>query len=262
VLHEIVAAGRFPHADRDFERWYKGATHCFHLYEYACDMRWDGEQEHVDPGDLSFSPAQHETRYHLPRPGRHWCIHFIPQPVGSLALELPLLIRLGHRSEFVAQRMAHIARLHARGRVTGDDGALARVAASAALQELLLWLALESRAAGPRTRADAAAELAATLVASRLAEGLSVPDLAREVGVSQNHLAARFRSRFGVTIPRYLLTRRVERARQLLATTDLPVREIAAAVGMPDAQHFNKQFRRLVGHAPSAERPAVSTPMR
>jgi AraC-like DNA-binding protein len=264
VFHEIQASGRFMHFDRDFTTRYRGATHALHLYEYDCVMRWSGIERRIVPGDLSFSPAEEESRYHLARPGRHWCIHFTPQGPGDTPLELPVFVRLGRRAEFVAERFAHVSRLYARGRGEGGGSRLATVAAMAALQELLLWLALEGGAdrTHPRGRVDAAAERAAEVLSARFAEALAMPTLARQLGVSQHHLARRFRARYGVTMPRFLLARRVERARQLLATTDLPVRDIAAAVGMPDPQHFNKQYRRLVGHAPSAERPAVNSPLR
>lgn len=257
ALHRVIAAGRFPHFDRDFlVRYGPGGSHALHLYGYACGMRWSGIERDIQPGDVTISPAHGESRYHLPKPGRHWCIHFMPRAVAGQTMEVPLHVRLGARSEAVAERMARIARLTAAGRATDASGALAVAAAETALQELLLWLALEAAAErrAPRRRADAAAERVAALIAERFAEPLSVPTLAREAGVSQNRLAARFRERFGVTVPSYLLARRIERARQLLATTSLPVRAVGAAVGMPDAQHFNKQFRRLVGHPPSAER--------
>jgi transcriptional regulator GlxA family with amidase domain len=55
-----------------------------------------------------------------------------------------------------------------------------------------------------------------------------------------------------MTIDRFRLVQRVELARLLLSSTTLPIREIGARVGMPDAQHFNKVFRSVVGLPPSA----------
>jgi transcriptional regulator GlxA family with amidase domain len=92
------------------------------------------------------------------------------------------------------------------------------------------------------------------LLDERFAEPWTVPQLAETVGMTQDHLARCFRQRMGMTIPRYLLQRRIAHARQLLAITDLPVNRIAARVGLPDAQHFNKQFRLLTGLSPTAIR--------
>ena len=122
----------------------------------------------------------------------------------------------------------------------------------------MLWLAARvQRPAVVSTRASQAERALARAeeyLDRRLAQPLSVPRLAEVVGLSQSHLARCFRARHGVTIPRYLLTRRVELAQQLLITTDLSIREIGRRVGWPDPQRFNKQFRRITGRSPSAFR--------
>ena len=74
--------------------------------------------------------------------------------------------------------------------------------------------------------------------------------------MSQNYLARHFRQRFGQTLPRFFLMCRMNEARRLLETTDLSVKAAAARVGMPDAQHFNKQYRRFIGMSPTATRAA------
>jgi transcriptional regulator GlxA family with amidase domain len=52
----------------------------------------------------------------------------------------------------------------------------------------------------------------------------------------------------------HLLRRRATRAQHLLLTTNLPVKVIAAEVGVPDLQEFNKLIRRHCGHSPRAVR--------
>jgi Helix-turn-helix domain/GAF domain len=56
----------------------------------------------------------------------------------------------------------------------------------------------------------------------------------------------------GVTPGHYLLQRRIERARDLLTSTDLSMSEIAFAAGFSDQSHFARRFRELVGVSPSA----------
>ncbi len=83
---------------------------------------------------------------------------------------------------------------------------------------------------------------------------LSLKNLARHAGVSEPHLYLLFRNELG-TSPRQLLLRyRLEEARHLLAMTDMPVKEIAAAAGFPDAGNFAAQFKRRYGVAPAASR--------
>jgi transcriptional regulator GlxA family with amidase domain len=146
----------------------------------------------------------------------------------------------------MADRLGEIARLH-----SGHPEQSAR--AAVLFQDLLLGLA-ERRA--PARRSDAALDRLLALLDEQFAESWTVPQLAETVGMTQDHLARCFRQRHGLTIPRYLLQRRITHARHLLANTDLPVNRIAARVGLPDAQHFNKQFRRLTGVSPTSIRSA------
>ena len=46
----------------------------------------------------------------------------------------------------------------------------------------------------------------------------------------------------------------MQHAQFLLSTTNIPIHVIAQRAGIPDRQHFNKQFRRLVGTSPSVFR--------
>jgi AraC-like DNA-binding protein len=167
----------------------------------------------------------------------------------GVRFELPLHLKLGPYREHVTARLNEVIRLNGRGR----HDALARASASAALLGLLLWLAELDRRGHTATsaRATLAVEAAADFIERHLDSQLEVPQIAAQVGLSQNYLARVFRARFGETLPRHALERRVAAARHLLSTTTLSVKEIAARVGMPDAQHFNKQFRRLVGASPS-----------
>ena len=86
------------------------------------------------------------------------------------------------------------------------------------------------------------------------------PALAKRFGVSQNYLARRFRARHGMTLQRYLLGRRIEFARHLLNSTELPVKVVAIEAGLGNPQYFHRQFVRAVGHSPSQERVLASAP--
>jgi transcriptional regulator GlxA family with amidase domain len=103
-------------------------------------------------------------------------------------------------------------------------------------------------------RSRAALDRLVEILDERFHEPLTVPDLAREVGLSRNYLARLFRDRMGLTVQRYIANRRMELARHLLSTSRLSIKEIGAKVGWPDPQHFNKQFHRLAGLSPSAAR--------
>jgi transcriptional regulator GlxA family with amidase domain len=74
--------------------------------------------------------------------------------------------------------------------------------------------------------------------------------LAKVSGVSQAHFARSFRDAFGVPPHRYLLTRRIERARALLRDTDLPIIDIAFQTGWKSLGTFGRIFRDVTGASP------------
>ena len=78
--------------------------------------------------------------------------------------------------------------------------------------------------------------------------------LARVSGVSEAHFARSFKQAFGVPPHRYLLTRRVERAKALLRETDLPITDIAFQTGWRSLGTFGRTFRDITGENPGAIR--------
>jgi AraC family transcriptional regulator len=169
---------------------------------------------------------------------------------------LPLHLTLHGAATYVRERLMHISRLHARG---SASDALSTATAAIALQELLLWCAARAQAqsVAPDPEAAAIVERVAAIIDAKFDALPSISRIAREVGKSQNYVARRFREHFGMTILQYALGRRVAQARVLLEATDLPIRQVAARVGIDDAQYFNKQIRRQLGDSPSAIREAA-----
>jgi AraC-like DNA-binding protein len=98
------------------------------------------------------------------------------------------------------------------------------------------------------------------LVDSRYAEPLDLSTLAREAHVSPRHFSRSFRRVFGETPYQYLLTRRLERARHLLRTTDMSVAEVCLEVGFTSVGSFTTTFRRHVGVSPTTFRKAYGGP--
>jgi transcriptional regulator GlxA family with amidase domain len=154
------------------------------------------------------------------------------------------------------ERLLEIIQLYRRGEALA--GPLARQAAGTALQSLLLWLAVtvaEPAVRGTRlTRVDEGLEQVRRYLDEHFREPIDVPALARRFQVSQNYLARRFRARHGMTLQRYLLSRRVEFARHLLTVTRMPLKAVAIEAGLGNPQYFHRQFRRATGLSPSDER--------
>jgi AraC-like DNA-binding protein len=74
------------------------------------------------------------------------------------------------------------------------------------------------------------------------------------VGYSEFHFAVAFRNALGAPPHEYLIRQRIERAQQLMLSSDLPLCQIAAECGLADQSHLSRLFRRLVGETPAAWR--------
>jgi len=77
-----------------------------------------------------------------------------------------------------------------------------------------------------------------------------VPRLARVSGVSEAHFARSFKEAFGVPPHRYLLTRRIERAKAILRDTALSITDIAFQTGWKSLGSFGRTFRDVTGESP------------
>jgi AraC-like DNA-binding protein len=82
------------------------------------------------------------------------------------------------------------------------------------------------------------------------ARPLDVATLAAEAHASSAHFSRSFKKAFGETPHKYLLRRRIERAKELLRGTDLSVTEVSLEVGFQSLGSFGSAFRELVGEPP------------
>ncbi len=91
-----------------------------------------------------------------------------------------------------------------------------------------------------------------------LGESIKVSEIAALVGVSTSHLSALFKRATGGGVLAYQTGLRMRRAKQLLDTTSLTVREVALEVGYHDPLYFSRHFRRHQGQSPRQyrERPS------
>ncbi|MGH3388023.1 MAG: GlxA family transcriptional regulator [Actinomadura sp.] len=89
---------------------------------------------------------------------------------------------------------------------------------------------------------------------SRLDQRLTLDDLARHANVSIRTLTRRFRAETGLAPLQWLLHQRIERARELLEATALPVDEVARSSGLGSADSLRTHLLRHVGLTPTAYR--------
>lgn len=97
-------------------------------------------------------------------------------------------------------------------------------------------------------------------IADHAQDAIRVPDVVRAVPVARRTLESRFRALLGRSLLDELQRARLERARHLLLTTDLPMPQIAAACGFSDAKRFATVFGQREGTTPLKFRRGIPGP--
>ncbi len=91
-------------------------------------------------------------------------------------------------------------------------------------------------------------------IGDNLQGDLTLAELAGAAHMSPFHFSRLFKESTGLTPHQYVIERRVQRARELLSSTDLPIAEIALLCGFAHQSHLNRHFKRLLGLNPKALR--------
>lgn len=86
---------------------------------------------------------------------------------------------------------------------------------------------------------------------------LSLNNVATELHISMNYLSSLFKKETGQSFTQYLTNFRIDKAKELLKTTDLKTYEIAYEVGYDDPQYFSTVFKKIVGVSPSEYREMI-----
>lgn len=87
-----------------------------------------------------------------------------------------------------------------------------------------------------------------------LEHDLSLSEIAATADLSQFHFAREFRKSTGLTPQQFVMQRRIERAKELLATEDLPIVEISLLSGFKNQSHFTTLFRKYTKLTPKTWR--------
>jgi AraC family transcriptional regulator len=83
-----------------------------------------------------------------------------------------------------------------------------------------------------------------------LTQKITLSELANLVHLSISHLSRLFLSTFGMPVYKYVIYKRVERAKVMLLAKTHPLFEIAVECGFANQSHFNHQFKAIVGMTP------------
>ena len=134
--------------------------------------------------------------------------------------------------------------------VQANRPALQQILAGATANLLGLFYSAQQAQPVAETHNANAIELAIARIQNEYARDLNVKLLVQELGVSYSWFRARFSAHTGLGPHQYLLELRLARARNLLAGTELSVKEIATQAGFEDEHYFSRLFRQKLDLTP------------
>lgn len=240
----VVNMGIAVHGRTSVERYRLQSLWCMHLYGYMADLSIDGTPCVIRPGYASVIPPDRAMEYHFAGRSVHAYAHFtLPgdqrrdnqQDVPVVPAVQDLADRFGTLYNAFEQAVGYVALQPRRAEVRLWD---------------LLWQLTDYTQKSAAPVVHPAVQHALHIIEVRLSDPIIVPALAHEVGLSHNHLTRLFHATYGVTISAYIRQRRAERARHLLLHSTLPIKAIAAQVGIADLHLFNKTIRRVLHDSP------------
>jgi AraC-like DNA-binding protein len=224
---------------------------CVHLYRYEGELYLDGRHVPIRPGYAGLIPPGVTNKYHQPHDRSiHIFAHFQLPHLSDKGV--PILAMQDLNEDFVPLNQM-------------IERALSHFSTHVRRAEVILWELLWQLAERTPARAATAPQMhpavqqAIRIIETRLTEPISVADVVHAVDLSHNHLTRLFRATFSTTIVGYIQQRRVQHAQHLLIHSTLPIKAIAAEVGIHDLHQFNKMIRRSLGAAPRCIRSLEET---
>lgn len=221
------------------------------LHSGSLELRVDREKLSMLPGTaVLLSPGHRESfQFSREEESRHtWCAIY-PEAVPAAMREFLLEARGPIPFEGAMAALLDLAfgsHRDAEGHETLETRYLLDLGLAMFSDFALAAQAGERRARG----GDEAVAKVTRFISRELARPLSLSDLARAAGVSNQHLMKLFRDRKLESPTKLLYAKRLEAARDWLSHTGLSVGEIADRCGFANAFHFSRKFRQAHGVSP------------
>lgn len=260
-----LIAERFRHspAEHHFPALPENTTSLY-LGQPVRSVRWSGDGIHEGPtrrGDVTVKASGQPVGWHFDRDVDLLVMRFAPAFLRHVAGEngldpdaVELRPSLDGRDDAVKHvGLAMLAEMEgggAGGRVYGD--ALATALATHLLRNYGTSPQAMSEVKGGLPRGTL--RRVTDFVNDNLSTDLGLSEMAGVANLSQYHFSRQFKRSTGLPPHRYVIQRRVERARELLSNTDLSVGDVASAVGFTHQSHLAHHVRRHFGVAPSSLR--------
>jgi AraC family transcriptional regulator len=212
-------------------------------------------------GDIDIQPPGYSDKWEEYQPNTSLIVHVSRGLLRRAAEQMdldPALAFLEVQHQFRDAQIEHIAwALDVDRRSAHPNGSLFTESLGLALAVHLLGRYRTPRRVAPpapiRGRGLSAVQFRRLIafIEEHLDEDLSIARLAEASAISASHFKALFKRTTGIPVHQYVVQRRVERARDLLAAGELSTSQVALAAGFAHQSHMARAMRRLLGVAPS-----------
>ncbi|TPN37056.1 helix-turn-helix transcriptional regulator [Mesorhizobium sp. B2-3-3] len=104
-------------------------------------------------------------------------------------------------------------------------------------------------------------KIVTTFITERIGLPIFLPELAQLAKLSTSHFSAAFKASLGTTPHSYIVSRRIQLAKDRMLHSDSPLCEVALDCGFTDQSHLSRTFRRVTGTTPNAWRRYTACPV-
>lgn len=221
-----------------------------------------GGGRHESPakaGEATIIPAGLSTRWRGLLPA-HLCMRLAPDMLEEVADELLVghhgSIALINSFRVIDPVLQHFAFLFSTELGRADHPTQQLFMDSLATGLTVHLLRTYAAQGSPAERGErpriAAIRRALDWVADNPNRAVRLEELAQAAGLSRFHFGRLFKAEVGVTPTVYVERSRIERAKGMIRTAELPIAHIAQVLGFADQAHFTRRFRVHVGQTPAA----------
>ncbi|MHB0998272.1 MAG: helix-turn-helix transcriptional regulator [Armatimonadota bacterium] len=213
----------------------------------------DNDTYRLDAGDICLTKPGEVHNMRADYDGNSQVIHLLLDSIRPREVEFVFqktkvrIIR--SRSELIPVLQAVLAELR-------QPGPLCRVLVSSLVCQFLIYVSrqiwhTEEFSASPQYARDEIIVHALWYLQHNCRHGITVDEVAREIGISKSSLAHRFAKEVNEPICRYNHRLVMQRARWLIEEGHLRIHEIAELLGYPSVNYFSTVFKKHFGYPPS-----------
>lgn len=227
----------------------------FSLAGWGCFEQYGQPAQRITPGMGFFAVVPSRHRYFLPPDSPGWTFGWInvypSYLVERIARQIAAtgnIVRVSPSSAFMASALRLITGSYKKDFRDRFEVELA------VFEFVIAYERFAHQAQHPADDRDRLLAAAEQWVLDNPRGDLGVAALAAEYGMSRSHFSHFFRARTGQSPARVMTQARVQRAAQMLHQGDASLKQVAAACGFANANHFNRVFQRFLHMSPGAYR--------